>query len=105
MEEEEKNLMEEGEKKEREMMDKARESWEQDSQEIRFKRLQHLLEKSNIYAKFLLTKMEQQQLEVCFQAAFGGEGWVLLPGLCSVLQFLYYSFKGFIIKANFLVYW
>ncbi|XP_007240420.3 lymphoid-specific helicase [Astyanax mexicanus] len=63
MEEEEKNLMEEGEKKEREMMDKARESWEQDSQEIRFKRLQHLLEKSNIYAKFLLTKMEQQQLE------------------------------------------
>uniref|UniRef100_A0A8B9RJ14 Proliferation-associated SNF2-like protein n=1 Tax=Astyanax mexicanus TaxID=7994 RepID=A0A8B9RJ14_ASTMX len=103
MEEEEKNLMEEGEKKEREMMDKARESWEQDTQEIRFKRLQHLLEKSNIYAKFLLTKMEQQQLEVCFQAAFGGEGWVLLPGLCSVLQFLYYSFKGFIIKANFLV--
>uniref|UniRef100_A0A8B9L8N8 Proliferation-associated SNF2-like protein n=1 Tax=Astyanax mexicanus TaxID=7994 RepID=A0A8B9L8N8_ASTMX len=74
MEEEEKNLMEEGEKKEREMMDKARESWEQDTQEIRFKRLQHLLEKSNIYAKFLLTKMEQQQLEVCFQAAFGGEG-------------------------------
>ncbi|KAL6487251.1 hypothetical protein MHYP_G00038770 [Metynnis hypsauchen] len=63
MEEEEKNLMEEGERKEREMMEKARESWEKDSQEMRFKRLQHLLEKSNIYAKFLLTKMEQQQQE------------------------------------------
>ncbi|KAI4874280.1 hypothetical protein NFI96_028454 [Prochilodus magdalenae] len=63
MEEEEKNLMEEGERKEREMMEKARESWEKDSQDMRFKRLQHLLEKSNIYAKFLLTKMEQQQQE------------------------------------------
>jgi ATP-dependent DNA helicase len=31
---------------------------------MRFKRLQHLLEKSNIYSKFLLTKMEQQQQEV-----------------------------------------
>lgn len=31
---------------------------------MRYKRLQHLLEKSNIYSKFLLTKMEQQQLEV-----------------------------------------
>ncbi|XP_037257306.1 lymphoid-specific helicase isoform X2 [Falco biarmicus] len=30
---------------------------------MRYKRLQHLLEKSNIYSKFLLTKMEQQQLE------------------------------------------
>ncbi|XP_072534071.1 lymphoid-specific helicase isoform X1 [Salminus brasiliensis] len=63
MEEEEQNLMEEGERKEREMMEKARESWEKDSQDMRFKRLQHLLEKSNIYAKFLLTKMEQQQIE------------------------------------------
>ncbi|XP_066535882.1 lymphoid-specific helicase [Hoplias malabaricus] len=63
MEEEENNLMEEGERKEREMMEKARESWERETQEMRFKRLQHLLEKSNIYAKFLLTKMEQQQEE------------------------------------------
>ncbi|XP_051946106.1 lymphocyte-specific helicase-like [Xyrauchen texanus] len=63
MEEEEKHLMEEGEKKEREMMEEARQSWEKDSQEMRFKRLQHLLEKSNIYSKFLLTKMEQQQQE------------------------------------------
>eukprot|EP00079_Xenopus_tropicalis_P037024 XP_017950795.1 PREDICTED: lymphoid-specific helicase isoform X1 [Xenopus tropicalis] len=38
-------------------------SWERDSNEMRYKRLQHLLEKSNIYSKFLLTKMEQQQLE------------------------------------------
>ncbi|XP_051504280.1 lymphocyte-specific helicase-like [Myxocyprinus asiaticus] len=63
MEEEEKHLMEEGEKKERKMMEEARQSWEKDSQEMRFKRLQHLLEKSNIYSKFLLTKMEQQQQE------------------------------------------
>ncbi|XP_056327247.1 lymphoid-specific helicase [Danio aesculapii] len=63
MEEEEKNLEEEGEKKEREMMEEARQSRGNDSQEMRFKRLQHLLEKSNIYSKFLLTKMEQQQQE------------------------------------------
>ncbi|XP_034021354.1 LOW QUALITY PROTEIN: lymphoid-specific helicase [Thalassophryne amazonica] len=63
MEEEEKQLMEEGERKEKEMMEKARESLERDSHEMRFKRLQHLLQKSNIYSKFLLTKMEQQQNE------------------------------------------
>lgn len=63
MEEEEKQLMEEGERKEKEMMEKARESWERDSHGMRFKRLQHLLQKSNIYSKFLLTKMEQQQNE------------------------------------------
>ncbi|KAK2823914.1 hypothetical protein Q5P01_021089 [Channa striata] len=63
MEEEEKQLMEEGEKKEKEMMEKARESWERDSHDMRYKRLQHLLQKSNIYSKFLLTKMEQQQHE------------------------------------------
>lgn len=63
MEEEEKKLMEQGERKEREMMEKARESWERDSHDMRFKRLQHLLQKSNIYSKFLLTKMEQQQNE------------------------------------------
>ncbi|XP_050923341.1 chromodomain-helicase-DNA-binding protein 2 [Lates calcarifer] len=63
MEEEEKQLMEEGERKEREMMEKARESWQRDSHGMRFKRLQHLLQKSNIYSKFLLTKMEQQQNE------------------------------------------
>nr|XP_046257522.1 lymphoid-specific helicase isoform X2 [Scatophagus argus] len=63
MEEEEKQLMEEGERKEKEMMEKARESWQRDSHNMRFKRLQHLLQKSNIYSKFLLTKMEQQQNE------------------------------------------
>ncbi|KFP80230.1 Lymphoid-specific helicase, partial [Acanthisitta chloris] len=41
----------------------ARASWDRESTEMRYKRLQHLLEKSNIYSKFLLTKMEQQQLE------------------------------------------
>uniref|UniRef100_UPI0037E79223 lymphoid-specific helicase n=1 Tax=Semicossyphus pulcher TaxID=241346 RepID=UPI0037E79223 len=63
MEEEEKQAMKEGEKKEKEMIEKARESWERDSHDMRFKRLQHLLQKSNIYSKFLLTKMEQQQNE------------------------------------------
>lgn len=63
MEEEEKQLMEEGERKEKEMMEKARESWGRDSHDMHFKRLQHLLQKSNIYSKFLLTKMEQQQNE------------------------------------------
>uniref|UniRef100_A0A3B4XFN6 Uncharacterized protein n=1 Tax=Seriola lalandi dorsalis TaxID=1841481 RepID=A0A3B4XFN6_SERLL len=42
----------------------AQESWQRDSHDMRFKRLQHLLQKSNIYSKFLLTKMEQQQNEV-----------------------------------------
>lgn len=42
----------------------ARQSWERDPNDMRFKRLQHLLQKSNIYSKFLLTKMEQQQNEV-----------------------------------------
>ncbi|CAF91219.1 unnamed protein product, partial [Tetraodon nigroviridis] len=41
----------------------AKESWGRDSHEMRYKRLQHLLQKSNIYSKFLLTKMEQQQNE------------------------------------------
>lgn len=63
MEEEEKQLMEEGERKEKEMMEKARESWEKDSHDMRYKRLLHLFQKSNIYSKFLLAKMEQQQNE------------------------------------------
>lgn len=50
----------------------ARTSWDRESTEMRYKRLQHLLEKSNIYSKFLLTKMEQQQLEVgVFLSAVG----------------------------------
>ncbi|KAJ8418277.1 hypothetical protein AAFF_G00139860 [Aldrovandia affinis] len=63
MEEEERLLMEAGERREKEMMDKAREVMGSETQEMRYKRLQHLLDKSNIYSKFLLTKMEQQQLE------------------------------------------
>lgn len=63
MEDEEKQLMEEGERKEKEMMEKALESRERASNEMRFKRLQHLLQKSNIYSNFLLNKMEQQQNE------------------------------------------
>ncbi|KAM8924634.1 lymphoid-specific helicase [Pelodytes ibericus] len=60
---EEEKLEKAAEVEERKMMEKARMSWERDSKELRYKRLQHLLEKSNIYSKFLLTKMEQQQLE------------------------------------------
>ncbi|XP_061767045.1 lymphoid-specific helicase isoform X2 [Nerophis ophidion] len=63
MEEEEQQLMAEGEKKEKELMDEARQERERETHEMRFKRLQHLLQKSNIYSKFLLTKMEQQQSE------------------------------------------
>ncbi|CAL8255664.1 unnamed protein product [Lota lota] len=63
MEEEEKKLTEKSEEMDKEMIEKARESIVRDSHEMRFKRLQHLLEKSNIYSKFLLTKMEQQQQE------------------------------------------
>ncbi|AWP13756.1 putative lymphoid-specific helicase [Scophthalmus maximus] len=63
MEEEERQLMKESEKKEKELLEKARDSLERDSHDMRFKRLQHLLQKSNIYSKFLLTKMEQQQNE------------------------------------------
>ncbi|KAM6956225.1 lymphoid-specific helicase [Aplochiton taeniatus] len=63
MQEEEEKLKEEGERKEKELMDKARASFDRDSHEMRFKRLQHLLEKSNVYSKFLLTKMELQQQE------------------------------------------
>ncbi|XP_062831977.1 lymphoid-specific helicase [Anolis carolinensis] len=59
---EEEKLEAEGREKERQLME-AHMSRDRDSHEARYKRLQHLLEKSNIYSKFLLTKMEQQQLE------------------------------------------
>uniref|UniRef100_A0A8C6YNZ3 Proliferation-associated SNF2-like protein n=1 Tax=Nothoprocta perdicaria TaxID=30464 RepID=A0A8C6YNZ3_NOTPE len=61
---EEQQLEAAGREQERQMLEKARTSWDRESSEMRYKRLQHLLEKSNIYSKFLLTKMEQQQLEV-----------------------------------------
>ncbi|XP_058154784.1 lymphoid-specific helicase isoform X1 [Dasypus novemcinctus] len=61
--EEEEQLEAAGLEKERKMLEKARMSLDRESMEIRYRRLQHLLEKSNIYSKFLLTKMEQQQLE------------------------------------------
>uniref|UniRef100_A0A452TE34 Proliferation-associated SNF2-like protein n=1 Tax=Ursus maritimus TaxID=29073 RepID=A0A452TE34_URSMA len=63
--EEEEQLEAAGLERERKMIEKARMSWDRESVDIRYRRLQHLLEKSNIYSKFLLTKMEQQQLEVC----------------------------------------
>uniref|UniRef100_A0A452F9U6 Proliferation-associated SNF2-like protein n=1 Tax=Capra hircus TaxID=9925 RepID=A0A452F9U6_CAPHI len=61
--EEEEQLEAAGLERERKMLEKARMSWDRESMDIRYRRLQHLLEKSNIYSKFLLTKMEQQQLE------------------------------------------
>ncbi|XP_048361095.1 lymphoid-specific helicase [Sphaerodactylus townsendi] len=63
MQREERHLEAESREEERRMMEQARMSWDRDSSEMRYKRLQHLLEKSNVYSKFLLTKMEQQQLE------------------------------------------
>ncbi|NWS72386.1 HELLS helicase, partial [Crotophaga sulcirostris] len=60
---EEEQLEAAGLEQERQMLEEARASWDRESSEMRYKRLQHLLEKSNIYSKFLLTKMEQQQLE------------------------------------------
>ncbi|XP_004625546.1 lymphoid-specific helicase [Octodon degus] len=60
---EEQQLEAAGLERERRMLEKARLSWDRESMEIRYRRLQHLLEKSNIYSKFLLTKMEQQQIE------------------------------------------
>ncbi|XP_036120535.1 lymphoid-specific helicase isoform X4 [Molossus molossus] len=60
---EEEQLEAAGLERERKMLEKAHMSWERESVDIRYRRLQHLLEKSNIYSKFLLTKMEQQQLE------------------------------------------
>ncbi|XP_006880422.1 PREDICTED: lymphoid-specific helicase isoform X1 [Elephantulus edwardii] len=60
---EEEQLEAAGLERERKMLEKARMSWDRESMDIRYRRLQHLLEKSNIYSKFLLTKMEQQQLE------------------------------------------
>ncbi|XP_036998909.1 lymphoid-specific helicase isoform X2 [Artibeus jamaicensis] len=61
--EEEEQLEAAGLERERKMLEKARLCWDRESVDIRYRRLQHLLEKSNIYSKFLLTKMEQQQLE------------------------------------------
>ncbi|KAM6182858.1 lymphoid-specific helicase isoform 2-T2 [Erethizon dorsatum] len=61
--EEEEQLEAAGLEREQKMLEKARLSWDRESTEIQYRRLQHLLEKSNIYSKFLLTKMEQQQLE------------------------------------------
>ncbi|XP_071987144.1 lymphoid-specific helicase [Engystomops pustulosus] len=66
---EEEKLEKAAEAAEQRMLEKARVSWERDSNEMRFKRLQHLLEKSNIYSKFLLTKMEQQQQEEIIRKA------------------------------------
>uniref|UniRef100_A0A8C0BW03 Helicase, lymphoid specific n=1 Tax=Buteo japonicus TaxID=224669 RepID=A0A8C0BW03_9AVES len=66
----------------------ARASWDRESSEMRYKRLQHLLEKSNIYSKFLLTKMEQQQLEV------------VLVFLVSLMFDVLYKLKCYLIGAK-----
>uniref|UniRef100_A0A8C9F6J5 Helicase, lymphoid specific n=1 Tax=Pavo cristatus TaxID=9049 RepID=A0A8C9F6J5_PAVCR len=81
---EEEQLEAAGLEKERQMLEKARSAWDRESSEMRYKRLQHLLEKSNIYSKFLLTKMEQQQLEVrVFLSTIG-----ILKMSCHLLGFL-----------------
>ncbi|XP_032825294.1 lymphoid-specific helicase isoform X1 [Petromyzon marinus] len=60
---EEKKLEKEGDEQEEKLMKKQHEAWKKRSQEMGFRRLQHLLEKSNIYSNFLLTRMEAQQAE------------------------------------------
>ncbi|XP_071945077.1 lymphocyte-specific helicase-like isoform X2 [Antedon mediterranea] len=59
--EEEKKLHNETKNEEKKRREEAMSEWQQDVEEQRYKRLQHLLQKSNIYSKFLLAKMEQQQ--------------------------------------------
>ncbi|XP_033095411.1 lymphoid-specific helicase-like [Anneissia japonica] len=60
--EEEKKLHDEAKNEEKKRREEAMgEHWQKELDEQRYKRLQHLLQKSNIYSKFLLAKMEQQQ--------------------------------------------
>ncbi|XP_077997930.1 uncharacterized protein LOC144451045 [Glandiceps talaboti] len=61
MVEEEKHLHQETIEEERKIQQKAQEEWEKELHEQRFRRLQHLLQKSSVYTNFLLLKMEQQQ--------------------------------------------
>ncbi|XP_072040298.1 lymphoid-specific helicase-like [Amphiura filiformis] len=58
---EEQNLQEEGKEEEKKLEEQALNVWEKELEEQRYKRLQHLLEKSSIYSNFLLAKMDEQQ--------------------------------------------
>ncbi|KAJ8022075.1 Lymphoid-specific helicase [Holothuria leucospilota] len=58
---EEEELRQKGKLEEKKLEEESKESFEQELMEQRYKRLQHLLQKSSIYANFLLMKMEQQQ--------------------------------------------
>ncbi|XP_070570126.1 lymphocyte-specific helicase-like [Ptychodera flava] len=61
MVEEEKHLHQETIEEEKKLQEKAHEEMEKELKEQRYKRLQHLLQKSSIYTNFLLMKMEEQQ--------------------------------------------
>ncbi|XP_071839888.1 lymphocyte-specific helicase-like [Apostichopus japonicus] len=58
---EEEELRENGKMEEKMLEAESKESFEKELMEQRYKRLQHLLQKSSIYANFLLLKMEQQK--------------------------------------------
>ncbi|XP_038074784.1 lymphocyte-specific helicase-like isoform X2 [Patiria miniata] len=48
-------------KEEKRLKEESISVWQKEQDEQRYKRLQHLLEKSSIYSNFLLSKMEEQQ--------------------------------------------
>ncbi|XP_006811814.1 lymphocyte-specific helicase [Saccoglossus kowalevskii] len=61
MVQEEKLLHRQTVKETKQLEKQAEDEWEANMQQQRYKRLQHLLETSNIYTNFLLSKMEAQQ--------------------------------------------
>ena len=59
----EKKLHQEHLEEEKEMVTKAMEEWETTVEKQRYSRLQHLLQKSNVYSSFLLQRIEEQKAE------------------------------------------
>ncbi|ESO92017.1 hypothetical protein LOTGIDRAFT_121549 [Lottia gigantea] len=58
---EEARLEDEGEKKEREIMEKHEQEMTQDEQAEKYRKLQYLLTKSNMYTEYLIDRMKQQK--------------------------------------------
>lgn len=63
MEEEEKSIQQETSKEQEEIMHKAQQEWNNIEDKQRYLRLQLLLDKSQIYCKFLQERMEKQRVE------------------------------------------
>ncbi|XP_071805450.1 lymphocyte-specific helicase-like isoform X2 [Asterias amurensis] len=60
---EEKELNRKSKEDEKRLQKEAISAWQKEQDEHRYSRLQHLLEKSSIYSRFLLNKMEEQQMK------------------------------------------